>query len=164
MPVITILEAEPDVLLGGGEDEFLPVSETGCYQEPGERDDGRNLISEAIEDEYIYVCNEESFASIDISTTTKLIGLFSDEGMIRPYAPSLAETTKTAIDILSKNEKGFFLMVEAGQIDWACHQNDAENAISDTIGLDEAVAVSKQFASRSNNTLIIVTADHETGG
>lgn len=161
---LQMVETGPDVLLGGGEDEFLPIAETGCYPEPGEREDGRNLIEEALGDGYVYICDAESFDSIDSSSTSKLIGLFSDEGMIRPFSPSLAEMTRKAIEILSKNEKGFFLMVEAGQIDWACHDNDAENAISDTAGLDEAVSVAQQFGAGSNETLIIVTADHETGG
>jgi alkaline phosphatase len=55
-------------------------------------------------------------------------------------------------------------MVEGGQIDWASHANDAANVISDTIGLDEAIAVAQAYASTVSNTLVIVTADHETGG
>lgn len=159
-----MVEAGPDVLLGGGEDEFLPVTETGCHPEPGERYDGRNLITEALADGYVYVCDDRSFDSLDPSPNLKVIGLFSDEGMPRPFSPSLAEMTQKAVEILSQNEKGFFLMVEAGQIDWACHDNDAGNAISDTIGLDEAVKVAKRFEEGSDDTLIIVTADHETGG
>jgi alkaline phosphatase len=59
---------------------------------------------------------------------------------------------------------GFFLMVEGGQIDWAGHANDAANVISDTLGLDAAVAVAQTYAASAPNTLLIVTADHETGG
>jgi len=83
--------------------------------------------------------------------------------MARPFSPTLADMTQKAIDILSKNSDGFFLMVEGGHIDMASHSNDATNAISDTPGFDEAVEVAKQFASKANDTLIIVTADHETG-
>lgn len=154
----------PDILLGGGEDEFLPMYENGCYSKAGERDDGRNLINEAIASGYVYVCDYNSFDLIDPSSKFKLIGLFSDEGMVRPFSPSLVEMTQKSINILSKNQYGFFLMIEAGQIDWASHDNDAVNAILDTVGLDEAVEVAKQFAAQENETLIIVTADHETGG
>jgi len=161
---VQMVETGPEVLLGGGEDAFIPVTETGCHPEAGEREDGRNLITEALEDGYAYVCDADAFDSIDTSSTAKLIGIFSDEGMPRPFSPSLAEMTELAIDILSKNENGFFLMVEAGQIDWACHGNDAENTLADTIGLDAAVAAAKRFAAGSGDTLIIVTADHETGG
>lgn len=159
-----MLAAQVDVLLGGGEDEFLPTTATGCYPEPGERDDGRNLINEAIANGYTYVCSAAAFAVVDPTSTSRLLGLFADEGMTRPFSPSLAQMTQKAIDILSQDPDGFFLMVEGGQIDWACHANDATNAITDTIGLDEAVDVGKAYASTIPSTLIIVTADHETGG
>ena len=159
-----IFNSDIDVLLGGGEDEFLPISESGCYPEDGERGDGRNLIHGFISIGYTYVCDLSSFKTVDATSSTKLLGLFSDEGMIRPFSPSLAEMTQTAIDILSNNSAGFFLMVEGAQIDWASHDNDAANAIFDTVDFDEAVRVAKEFALIDKDTLIIVTADHETGG
>jgi alkaline phosphatase len=152
-----------DVLLGGGEDEFLPDTETGCYPQAGERTDGRNLVGEAVAVGYTYVCTPMAFAAVPV-TTTHLLGLFADEGMTRPFSPTLAQMTQKSIDILSQDPEGFFLMVEGGQIDWACHDNDAANAISDTIGFDEAVAVAQDYASLNPNTLVIVTGDHETGG
>jgi alkaline phosphatase len=159
-----MLAAGVDVLLGGGEDEFLPTTATGCYPEPGERVDGRDLIAEAQVAGYTYVCDAIAFATVVPASTTHLLGLFSDEGMIRPFTPSLAEMTQKAIAILSQDPDGFFLMVEGGQIDWAGHANDAGNVISDTIGFDEALAVAQAYASTAGDTLIIVTADHETGG
>jgi alkaline phosphatase len=159
-----IFTAGVDVILGGGEDEFLPSSTQGCYPQKGERTDRRNLIDEAIAVGYAYACDLSSFSSVEPSSTQRLLGLFADEGMTRPFSPSLAAMTRKAIEILSKNPRGFFLMVEGGQIDWASHANDASNAILDTVGLDEAVKVAKGYASSANNTLIIVTADHETGG
>jgi alkaline phosphatase len=72
--------------------------------------------------------------------------------------------TQKAIDILSQDPDGFFLMVEGGQIDWASHANDATQTISDTVGLDAAIAVGQAYAESASNTLIIVTGDHETGG
>jgi alkaline phosphatase len=159
-----VLTTEVDVLLGGGEDEFLPTSATGCYPEPGERTDGHNLIAQATAADYTYVCDTTTFAAVVPTSTTRLLGLFADEGMPRPFSPSLAEMTQKAIDILSQDPDGFFLMVEGGQIDSAGHANDAANVISDTIGLDEAIAVAQAYASTVSNTLLIVTADHETGG
>ena len=153
-----------DVLLGGGEDEFLPASDNGCFPEAGERSDGRNLINEATSIGYEYVCDLASFDLIEPVSTYQLLGLFADEGMKRPFSPSIADMTKKAIDILSNGSGGFFLMVEGGQIDWASHGNDSANTISDTIAFDDAVEIAKQFASKANDTLIIVTADHETGG
>ena len=84
--------------------------------------------------------------------------------MPRPIAPTLAEMTAKAIQILAQNPKGFFVMVEGGQIDWASHDNDAANTIADTVAFDAAVAVAREFAAKVPDTLIIVTADHETGG
>jgi uncharacterized repeat protein (TIGR01451 family) len=72
--------------------------------------------------------------------------------------------TQRAIDVLSRDPDGFFLMVEGGQIDGAGHDNDAANVISDTIGFDEAIAVAQTYASATGDVLIIVTGDHETGG
>ena len=159
-----LLDNEVDILLGGGEDEFLPSSVTGCFPEPGERDDNRNLIDEAITKGYTYVCDVNSLNDINTTNVNKLIGLFSDEGMIRPFSPSLDVMMQKALNILSKNKNGFFLMVESGQIDWASHDNDAVNAINDTIDFDKIVKIANEFALQNKNTLVIVTADHETGG
>ncbi len=159
-----ILASGVDVLLGGGEDDFIPLSENGCYTQNGHRTDGRNLLNEAIDLGYTYVCEESTFNDVDPSVTQRLIGLFADEGMPRPYSPTLEEMTRKAIDILSKNPNGFFLVIEGGQIDWASHSNHAENVISDVIDLDEALAVAMAYAADKSDALIIVTADHETGG
>ncbi len=153
-----------NVLLGGGEDEFLPDYETGCFSEIGERQDGRNLITEMVSAGYTYVCQPGALTSVP-TTTTHLLGLFADEGMGRPHTPSLAQMTQTAIDTLSQDPDGFFLMVEGGQIDWAAHANDATLVISDVLALDEAVSVAQAYAQQAAVApLIIVTADHETGG
>jgi alkaline phosphatase len=159
-----MIESGVDVLQGGGEDEYLPVTETGCYPEPGERSDGRNLISEAQAVGFTYVCDEGGLAAVNTLTTNRLLGLFADEGMERPFSPSLASMTEKAIEILSRDPDGFFLMVEGGQIDWAAHANDGPHVIGDVIDFDEAVQVGLDYAALHPDTLLIVTADHETGG
>jgi alkaline phosphatase len=159
-----ILEHEVDVLLGGGEDDFLPTSVEGCFPELGHREDGRNLIDEAIALGYTYLCDATALTKINTDRDSKVLGLFGDEEMDRPYAPTLAEMTRVAIEILSKNPNGFFLMVEGGRIDWACHANNAQTAMDDTLGFDEAVSEAIDFAESDGETLLIVTADHETGG
>jgi len=136
-----------DVLLGGGKSYFEP-----------------ELITEAVNVGYTYVEDATGLSAIDPTTTTHLLGLFADGGMLRPYSPTLASMTQTAIDVLSQDSDGFFLMVEGGQIDWASHANDAANVISDTIDFDAAVAVGRDYAAQNDNVLVIVTADHETGG
>ena len=159
-----IFDAKPDVLLGGGENYFLPASERGCHEQAGRRDDKVNLIEIFVAQGYRHVCDEASLRELDASTGGKVIGLFADEEMRRPYGPSLAMMTERAIELLSKTPNGFFLMVEGGQIDWASHDNDAANTIQDTILFDHAVDVAKQYAAGEQNTLVIVVADHETGG
>lgn len=79
---------------------------------------------------------------------------------------TLADITRSAINFLSKDlSKGFFLMVEGGKIDWACHSNDAATAFHEVADMDEAVKVAYEFYSQHpDETLIVVTADHETGG
>ncbi len=159
-----MLSGKANLLLGGGENDFLPNTVAGCYTDPGNRSDGRNLITEAITAGYEYVCNAAELNAVSPLTTTHLLGLFADGGMVRPYSPSLGEMTEKAITILSQDPQGFFLMVEGGQIDWAAHDNEASNVISDTLGLDSAIVVAQTYAETYTNTLIIVTADHETGG
>jgi len=77
---------------------------------------------------------------------------------------TLADITSLAIDVLM-NPKGFFLMVEGGKIDWACHNNDAATTVGEVISLSDAIAIAVDFYNKHpNETLIVVTADHETGG
>ena len=79
---------------------------------------------------------------------------------------TLAEITESAISFLTKgSNKGFFLMVEGGKIDWACHSNDAATAFNEVVDLDDAIKVAYEFYEQHpDETLIVVTADHETGG
>jgi alkaline phosphatase len=153
-----------DVILGGGEKDFLPESETGCHPAPGARTDGRNLVAEAAATGYTTICDAAELAALDPQSTTRLLGLFADENMERPYAPTLAEMTETAIAILEQNPKGYFLVVEGAMIDIASHFHESENVMTDTVEFDEAVAVGMAHAEADEDTLVIVTADHETGG
>lgn len=76
----------------------------------------------------------------------------------------LTEGVSTAINLLHQNNKGFFLMVEGSQIDWAAHGNNQESVINEMLDFDRAIKIAFEFAERDGNTLVIVTADHETGG
>ena len=76
----------------------------------------------------------------------------------------LPRATQLALDYLSQDKDGFFLMVEGSQIDWGGHDNDAEYVIQETLDFDKAIGVALDFAEKNGNTLVIVTADHETGG
>jgi len=153
-----------NVLLGGGEDDFFSSDERGCYPGKGHQKQGSDLVEQAVELGYDYVCTSEELQALDLSETDHLLGLFGGDEILPPFSPNLTEMTQAAISILSQDPDGFFLMVEAGQIDWAAHENDAEAAMQNTIGLDSAVATAQVYALGNPNTLIIVTADHETGG
>lgn len=131
------------------------------------REDKEDLIKEIKNNGYDLVTDT---ASLKASTSNKLWGLFADESLSYDIdrdpakEPSLEEMTKKAIEILSKNDKGFFLMVEGSEIDWAAHANDPVGIVSDIKSFDRAVKVAKDFADTNKNTVIIVASDHGTGG
>jgi alkaline phosphatase len=95
------------------------------------------------------------------------IAVFTDSLAMPPVMMGRGEilpnATELAIDRLSRNEKGFFLMVEASQIDWAGHDNNTEYLVSEMIDFDKAIGKALDFARANPETLVIVTADHETG-
>ncbi len=159
-----MMEKQVDVLLGGGEDDFFSRGEDGCFTGNGRQPKGADLVALAIGEGYSYVCSAEQLAALEPSQTNRVLGLFAGGGMESPYSPTLSEMTQTAIDILSQDPDGFFLMVEGGQIDWAGHDRDAEKIIQDTLSLDAAVTIGQTYALGHPETLVIVTADHETGG
>ncbi|WP_212924795.1 alkaline phosphatase [Oceanobacillus sp. J11TS1] len=145
-------EHKIDVLLGGGTALF-------------ERED-RNLTEEFQQDGYSYVTDKEALLNDD---TEQILGLFAEEGLPKMIdrtedIPSLAEMTNTALDRLSKNEEGFFLMVEGSQIDWAGHDNDIVAAMSEMQDFEGAFQAAIEFAEKDGNTLVVATADHSTGG
>ncbi len=147
-----------DVLIGGGLAYFVPRDDA-----LSRRVDERNLL-------------EELRAHMDVVLSIgELRALGNVERFAAFLAPSdppgagereytLAELTEKAIEALSHNEEGFFLMVEGSQIDWAAHDREGDGVITETIDFDRAVGVGMDFAERDGGTLVIVTADHETGG
>ncbi|MGV2980333.1 alkaline phosphatase [Camelimonas sp. ID_303_24] len=160
-----------EVMLGGGRANFLP-KETRDPEDPkrtGARADGRNLVEEwrRRRNDATYVWNQAQFDAADPALTRRLLGLFqpshmqyeTDRAKDRAGEPSLAEMTGKAIDILSKNDKGYVLMVEAGRIDHAHHAGNAWRALTDTIALDAAVKMALDKVNL-NDTLVVVTADH----
>jgi alkaline phosphatase len=76
----------------------------------------------------------------------------------------LPEMTRKAIEILSRDKDGFFMMVEGSMIDWGAHEKNLDYTAAEVIDLDNAIGVAKEFADKNGETLIVVTADHETGG
>jgi alkaline phosphatase len=165
MPEIArqMLAARVDVLLGGGYNDFCPhEADREMVLHPSLN--GWNGREEALAAGYTVIREGRELEGEACAASTRLLGLFAGDGLPRPCAPSPAQMTRAALRVLSRNPNGFFLMVEGGQIDWAGHINDAADAIAETIAFDEAVAVGRQFAATRGDTLVIVTADHETGG
>ncbi len=162
----------PDVILGGGSRHFLPKSVPGS-----KRSDERNIIEEFKELGYPIATNKTQLKQA--GTPDKLLGLFQLDNMdvyvdrevtknpavLGKFTdqPTLMDMTKTAINVLSKNQKGFFLMVEGASIDKQLHAMDWQRATYDTIEMDKAVGIAKEFAKKNGDTLIIVVADHAHG-
>lgn len=152
-----MLKNRVNVLLGGGKSFFLPQAVPGS-----KRRDERNLIEEAKRQGYQFVQTKEELKTAE---GNYLLGLFQLGALTtNPPEPTLAELTQKAIELLSRDEDGFFVMVEGSQIDWACHDNDPEETIRQTLLFDEAVKVALDFAVKCGHTLVVVTADHECGG
>src|SRR5215471_11009736 len=162
-------EVQPDVIMGGGSPNFWPKSTEGS-----KRNDEENFVKKFEEAGYAFVKTRTELLA-DKGNHGKLLGLFNtgniDGALDRlflkkgtvakfPDQPDLTDQVRVAIDMLSKNDKGFVLMVESGRIDKYSHSLDWERAVYDTIMLDNAVKVAKDFAAARNDTLIIVVADH----
>eukprot|EP00794_Sanderia_malayensis_P012975 gene12975-14309_t len=162
-----------EVALGGGRRNFLPSTSTDPeYGTKGRRRDGRNLAQEwmnktTANDKWSYVWNDQQFKALDVNSVDHLLGLFEPSHMryaaMRKYdksgEPSLTEMTELAINMLSKNDKGYFMLVEGGRIDHGHHAGNAYNALHDAVELANAVAKA-QSMTKEEETLIIVTADH----
>ena len=155
-----------DVLMGGGRNHWTPFDPVANKRG---RADGRNLLNEMKAKGYTVVATRDQLAQ---AGNGKLVGLFSSTSHLEyeldrvagkgegPTQPSLAEMTSKAIDVLSKNSNGYFLMVEGGRIDHALHGTNAKRALEDTAAFDEAIRVALSKVDLSN-TLIVVTADHD---
>ncbi len=160
-----------EVALGGGRRSFIPATMDDPEYAPkkGERQDGRNLALEWTEKfpNAAYVWNEEQFKNVDPAKTDHLLGLFQPSHMqyetdrVKDKAgePSLAEMTEKSIEILSKNPKGYYLMVEGGRIDHANHDTNAYRAVTDGVAFAKAVETALKMTD-PEDTLILVTADH----
>jgi alkaline phosphatase len=153
-----------DVLMGGGANHWTPYSASN----KGGRADGRDLTAELTAQGYSYVTTQSDLAKV---SSGKLLGLFSAKSHLdyeldrvakgaANTQPSLSEMTAKAIDLLSQNSQGYFLMVEGGRIDHALHGTNAKRSLTDAVALDEAVKTALGKVDLKD-TLIVVTADHD---
>ena len=164
-------ERSPEVILGGGSRHFLPMTTPGS-----KRTDERNLVEEFKAKGYAFAGDR---AGMKRAAGDKILGLFQldnldvylDREMLRDAKtlggfddqPNLMEMTDKAIELLSRNPNGFFLMVEGACIDKQLHTMDWQRAVYDTIEFDQAIGVGRRFAAKNDDTLIIVVADHSHG-
>jgi alkaline phosphatase len=164
--------AKPDVIMGGGRANFLPRSAEGS-----KRKDESDFVGQFRDAGYSVASTGAEMTSLaDDPKTTKLVGLFTlgnmdgalDRKILKggtvgkfPEQPDLTEEVGAALKVLSRNEAGFFLMVESGMIDKYTHLLDMERAVYDTIMLDNAVKLARDWATaHGDDTLILVLADH----
>ncbi|WP_088830311.1 alkaline phosphatase [Paenibacillus tyrfis] len=163
-----LYKLQPEVILGGGSAYFLPKTTPGS-----KRKDEKNLFDMFQQKGYTIAENATQLKAAN--APDKLLGLFHTADMSVYYdrstnnkaelksftdQPNLWDMTQKALDTLSKNDKGFFLMVEGASIDKQLHPLDWERAAYDTIEMDKAIGVAKRFAEQNGETMIIVTADH----
>ncbi|WP_326821052.1 alkaline phosphatase [Streptosporangium sp. NBC_01756] len=173
-----ITETKPDVILGGGEDWWLPAGTAGAYpdkpaEDASEESKGTkgNLIKKAQAAGYQYVSDSKGLSR---ARNGKLLGLFSNEEMFQQqsegegdvYSPAvdLATMTSKALDTLSTNKKGFFLMVEEEAIDEFAHHNNGTRVLQAMASLEKAVKVARGYVASHPDTLLVITGDHDCGG
>lgn len=148
---IDYLRSGVDVFAGGGKRYFE------------KREDGQNISEQLKKNEYQLCYSLSEFFN---AKGPKVAGLLYDDQA--PPLPErktmLPDASQAAIQLLSTNKKGFFLMIEGAQIDWACHDGNMQQLIREIIDFDAAVGKALDFAELDKHTLVIVTGDHETGG
>jgi alkaline phosphatase len=161
-----------DVVFGGGAVHLFPknVSYDTTFGKrwKGERTDGENLLDVLLSRGYRFVDNRKDMIRL---STGRAWGLFAESHMdpdidrddLHPTQPSLAEMTEKALELLSRNDNGFFLVVEGSQVDWAGHANDPIYMVTEMLAFDQAVGIVLGFAERDGRTLVLICPDHDTG-
>jgi alkaline phosphatase len=154
-----ILNNDVEVVLGGGREDFM------------EEEAGEDLIAKAKKMGYQYVSDKKQLERV-IPMNGKVLGLFNNSYMnyiqdrdeVDSQEPSLLEMTTKAIDVLSEDEDGFFLMAEGARIDHASHAADVPGVVAETLDFDASVKYAVDWAQENGDTMVVVVADHETLG
>ena len=156
-----MIEANVNVMFAGGADFFLPKSLGG------QREDGKNLLKIAQKRGDVVVRSAQEILALDCEKDGgNWLGLFTmdDPGPVQERGISLKAMLQKAIEKLSKNPNGYFLMVEGSQIDWYGHNNDFPQITKEMDEFTEAIEFGFEIAKENPETLLLCTADHETGG
>lgn len=146
------LSSGVDVVIGGGLDHFT------------KRSDSLNLVDSLIARGYTVITDEADLSSFGKDKLAAFLYPVHPPEYSKGRGNLLPDGVSKAIELLSKNKNGFFLMVEGSQIDWCAHSNDLQGVIDETLDFDRAIGIALDFAEKDGNTLVVVTADHETGG
>ena len=146
------LKTDIDVFIGGGRENFAS------------REDGRNLLEELRGNGYQIEFNVDSLDHIRGGKMACLSAEKHNPPAHEGRGDMLQVATSKALELLSENEKGFFIMIEGSQPDWGGHANNETYAIQETLDLDRTVKIALDFAKENGETLVVVTSDHETGG
>lgn len=161
-----------DIALQLADSNFDYFAGGGFAQPTGKKKDQRDVIGIAKEKGYTFVNDVDSFRALKAGAGKVIaVNAVLQDSAAMPYDMDRASGDLQLADYVAKgielldNDKGFFLMTESGKIDWACHANDAAASINDTLAFDRAIAEAVAFYNKHpDETLIIVTGDHETGG
>jgi alkaline phosphatase len=149
---LDFLKTDIDVFIGGGAQDFCG------------RSDSADLISRLKKKGYDIFLYPSSIHLENSGKAAVFTAPVHDPKISEGRGNMLPDATEEAIALLSRNKKGFFLMVEGSQIDWGGHDNDISYVVDETIDMDNAIGKALAFAERDGHTLVVVTADHETGG
>lgn len=147
-----------NMLFGAGWDWFLPESEGGA------REDDRNLIAEMGEKGYIYIDSADNLGQMQGEENVIAFLEGRDLAPATERGDQYLELARHVLEELFQREEGFFLMIEGSQIDWGGHGNDIEYVLAEMKDFDNIIAEVLDYAERDGNTLVVVSADHETGG
>lgn len=162
------INQDMEVVLGGGFNK--PSGFTSEVSEDEFNTYYEDQINNIQEEGFDFITTKDELESYG---GDKLWGSFADADLKYDFdrqsdndnvQPSLGEMTEKAIEVLNKDEDGFFLMVEGSKIDWAAHANNTVGIVSDILAFDEAVKVAVEFAKADGNTVVVVTTDHGNSG
>ena len=146
------LKTDVDVFIGGGRKYFE------------NREDKRNLSDSLRKNNYQVVYNQDELQAISNGKIAGLLYADHPPAMLAGRGRMLEKSSVKAISVLEKNKKGYFMMIESSQIDWACHNNAEDTLISEMIDFDNVVGMVLEYAKKNGETLVVITGDHETGG
>lgn len=156
-----------NVIMGGGMAKFVPNTLKDFHGNYGSRKDGQNLLAkwQAMHPQGVVVSNRDQLLKVNTSSISNIMGIFQTKAMNyhamadQTYQPSLAEMTEVALKLLQRNDQGYFIFIEGGNIDTAHHETKAGLALDETLEFDKAIQLARDMTD-PQDTLIVVTADH----